>query len=332
MNILVTGGCGFIGSHVCRRLLREGHNVVVFDNFDPYYPRELKEGNLKAILDEGRVQLIEGDVRSEDDLGKLSEFEIDTIVHFASKAGVRPSLLNPEEYYEVNVIGTLRLLNYAIARGIKNIVFASSSSVYGKNPRRPWSESDHDLHPISPYASSKLACEHLGKVYAELHDIRFTALRFFTVYGPAQRPDLAIRKFAELITARKPIPVYGDGSTSRDYTFINDIVDGVYSATVLDHDKPFQIFNLGNGTPVSLLEMIEAIGAALELEPIMEFKPMQSGDAPHTLADISAAREVLGYNPTTKLSEGIKEYLVWARARGLEQSSASSVITDPAQS
>src|SRR5688572_6146857 len=230
MHILVTGGAGFIGSHLVDSLLRDGHRVTALDNFDPFYGRAVKEHNIAQHRDSPAWRLVTADLCDGDGLRRALDGEFDAIVHLAAKAGVRPSLLDPIAYQDVNVRGTQNLLELARAWGVKQFVFASSSSVYGVNPRVPWSEDDHVLQPISPYASTKVSGELLGHVYAHLYGIRFIALRFFTVYGPRQRPDLAIHKFAREILARRPLPVYGDGSARRDYTFVDDIVAGVRGA------------------------------------------------------------------------------------------------------
>jgi UDP-glucuronate 4-epimerase len=309
MHALVTGGAGFIGSHVVDSLLRDGHRVTVADNFDPFYARHIKEGNIRAHLRNDRWRLIELDLRDAAAVATALGGPYDVIVHLAAKAGVRPSIDNPIAYQEVNVGGTQNLLEFARSAGITRFVFASSSSVYGVNPRVPWSEEDHVLEPISPYASTKVSGELLGHVYSHLYGIAFIALRFFTAYGPRQRPDLAIHKFAKLIRAGEPIPVFGDGSTRRDYTFIDDIVSGVRAA--IDWRGRYEIVNLGNNRTLSLLEMIAGLEAALGRKAIIKRLPEQPGDVPQTWADVSKAHRLLGYEPRTAYAEGVRKFCHW---------------------
>jgi UDP-glucuronate 4-epimerase len=289
--------------------------VIGIDNFDPFYPRETKEGNLEGAMRHPRFELLETDIRSSDALqavsGKLSD--VHAIVHLAAKAGVRPSIEDPVGYQETNVKGTQNLLELAKTFGIKQFVFASSSSVYGVNPNVPWSESDTGLKPISPYASTKVSGELLGHVYSHLYGIRFVGLRFFTVYGPRQRPDLAIHKFAKMIMAGKPIPIFGDGSTRRDYTFVEDIVGGILGA--LDYSaSPYEVINLGNHQTVSLTEMVSTIEFALNKKAVRQILPEQPGDVPQTWADIVKAKDLLGYYPQTSFPDGIAEFVGWLGA------------------
>lgn len=309
MHALVTGGAGFIGSHVVDSLLRDGHRVTVVDNFDPFYARAIKEENIRAHRRNDAWRLIEADLRDAAGLTTQLGGPYDVIVHLAAKAGVRPSIDNPLAYQEVNVGGTQNLLEFAKTAGIKRFVFASSSSVYGVNPRVPWSEDDHVLEPISPYASTKVSGELLGHVYSHLYGIGFIALRFFTAYGPRQRPDLAIHKFAKMIRAGEPIPVFGDGSTRRDYTFIDDIVSGVRSA--IEWRGRYEVVNLGNNTTLSLTEMISGLEAAIGCKALIKRMPEQPGDVPQTWADVSKARRVLGYVPQTSYAEGVKKFCQW---------------------
>jgi UDP-glucuronate 4-epimerase len=254
-HALVTGGAGFIGSHLVDRLLAEGWQVTVADNFDPFYPRQIKERNIGPQRQLATYRLVEVDIRDLSGLRQVFDVPYDAIVHLAAKAGVRPSIADPISYQEVNVRGTQNMLELAREMGVKQFVFASSSSVYGVNPNVPWREDDHVLQPISPYASTKVSGELLGHVYSHLYGIRFVGLRFFTVYGPRQRPDLAIHKFAKLMLAGKPIPVFGDGSSRRDYSYVDDIVTGIRAG--MEYDRtPFEIVNLGNDRTVSLTEMI----------------------------------------------------------------------------
>jgi UDP-glucuronate 4-epimerase len=309
-SALVTGGAGFIGSHLVHRLLDDGWSVTVIENFDPFYPLEVKQRNIHHHHDYKDYRLVEIDICDEELLSKAAGHDYDVIVHLAAKAGVRPSILDPLGYQRVNVIGTQNVLELARVRGVRQFILASSSSVYGVNPNVPWQESDHVLLPISPYASTKVSAELLSHVYAHLYGIRILALRFFTVFGPRQRPDLAIHKFARLISEGGSIPIYGDGSTSRDYTYIDDIVQGICHS--IDYGKSqYEVLNLGNNCSVSLLEMVETIGDALGLKPRMEFLPEQPGDVPQTRADISKAQKLIDYQPNTPFREGIRRFTEW---------------------
>jgi UDP-glucuronate 4-epimerase len=314
MHILVTGGAGFIGSHLVDSLLADGHQVTVVDNFDPFYDRAAKEQNIESHRQHARWRLVEMDVRDADGLRRTLTDDIDVIVHLAAKAGVRPSLHDPVAYQDVNVGGTQSLLELAHQRGVRQFVFASSSSVYGVSPRVPWSEADPVLQPISPYASSKISGELLGHVYSHLYAVRFIALRLFTVYGPRQRPDLAIHKFAREMAAGRTVPIYGDGSTRRDYTYIADIVAGIRAA--IDYrDSMYEVINLGNSEPVTLLEMIRGLEDALGLTAVLKWLPEQPGDVPQTLADIEKARRLLGYQPRTRYETGVRRFVDWLRTR-----------------
>ncbi len=307
-RILITGAAGFIGSNLSRSLLQNGnYELVGFDNFDDFYSREQKDKNLAPLIASADFKFVEGDIRNMDDL--LSLGNIDVIVHLAAKAGVRPSIQNPILYQEVNVAGTQNLLEFARKRNIKQFVFASSSSVYGINEHVPWHE-EEKLMPISPYASTKLSCEMLGHVYSHLYGIRFLALRFFTVYGPAQRPDLAIHKFFNSIIKGQPIPVFGDGSTSRDYTFVNDTVKGVEAAINYDQSD-FEIINLGNHQTVTLSGLIEAIEKICGKKAIIDRQPEQPGDVPQTFANIAKAGKLLNYHPATDLETGLRGFYDW---------------------
>jgi len=307
-RILITGAAGFIGSNLTNSLLRRGNvQVIGLDNFDDFYSREQKEKNMSSFISNKDFTFIEGDIRNMDDLLTLSE--IDVIVHLAAKAGVRPSILNPILYQDVNVSGTQNLLEFARQRNIKQFVFGSSSSVYGINENVPWNE-EEKLMPISPYASTKLSCEMLGHVYSHLYGIRFVALRFFTVYGPAQRPDLAIHKFFNSISNGQKIPVFGDGSTSRDYTFVEDTIQGIEAA--IDYDQSdFEIINLGNHQTVTLSELIRAIEKISGKQAIIDRQPEQPGDVPQTYANISKAQKLLYYHPKTKLETGLLRFYEW---------------------
>ena len=310
MNILLTGCAGFIGSHTLEKLLKKGHNVVGVDNFDPFYSRVTKNHNLSGVSSE-KFQLIDADLS---DLKTYQKIEFmngdepfDAIIHLAAKAGVRPSIEDPLGYQRANVVATQNLLAFANKHSIRQFVFASSSSVYGVNPNVPWKEDDFVLRPISPYASTKVSCELMGHVYSKLFGIRFLGLRFFTVYGPRQRPDLAINKFIRLISEDQPIPVFGDGSTCRDYTYVDDIVDGIIAALYYEKSD-YEIFNLGNDQTVTLSQMIKIIEDVMGKKAIIDRHPDQPGDVPQTWADIGKAKKMLKYNPKTKFVDGIIKY------------------------
>jgi UDP-glucuronate 4-epimerase len=312
-HALVTGGAGFIGSHLVDSLLAGGWRVTVFDNFDPFYDPAIKETNLRAPSAHSRFALVRGDLRDANAVNALGGTPYDVIVHLAARAGVRPSIEDPVGYQDVNVTGTQLLLELARRIGTTQFVFASSSSVYGVNPRVPWREEDHVLQPISPYASTKVSGELLGHVYSHLYGMRFLALRFFTVYGPRQRPDLAIHKFAKLMLAGRAIPVFGDGSTRRDYTFIDDVVRGVRAAMEYTA-SPYEVINLGNTRTVTLSEMIGGLEQALGVTAKIERHPEQPGDVPQTWADVEKARTLLGYVPKTPLRDGVAKFVEWLTA------------------
>jgi len=313
-NILVTGGAGFIGSHVVDRLLAEENwRVTVIDDFNDFYAPSIKRENVRNHVSNSDYRLIEGDIRNQAALARIfEETKFDVIVHLAARAGVRPSLAEPVLYAETNVTGTINLLELARAHGVKQFVFGSSSSVYGINAKVPFSEDDPIRQPISPYAATKAAGELLCHTYAHLYGVRAVCLRFFTVYGARQRPDLAIHKFARLITEGKPIPVFGDGTTRRDYTFVEDIVQGVRAA--IDYDKSmYEVINLGESQTVELCELIALLEKELNAHAVIDRKPAQPGDVPQTFADIAKARRLLGYNPQTKIEEGIRRFVEWFR-------------------
>jgi len=311
MNFLVTGGAGFIGSHVCERLLLSGHSVWAFDDLNDFYEPELKRRNLREIQALAKpFQFVHGDLTDRTAVDELlSSVRFDQIIHLAARAGVRPSLEQPAMYQRVNVEGTVNLLEAARRNHMRKVTIASSSSVYGINSKVPFSESDPIFSAISPYAASKLACEALGHVYHHLYGLDIVMLRFFTVYGPRQRPDLAIHKFAGLIRAGKPIPVFGDGSSARDYTFINDILEGVMACT--QKQFGYEIFNLGESETVKLSRLISLLEQALGKEAVIERLPPQPGDVPFTCADISKARAKLAYNPSVKIAQGIPLFVDW---------------------
>src|SRR5882672_2617602 len=297
MNFLVTGGAGFIGSHVCERLLHLGHAVWAFDDLNDFYEPEVKRRNMREIQALARpFTFIHGDLTERTALDELlSSVRFDQIIHLAARAGVRPSLEEPALYQRVNVEGTVNLLEAARQNGVRKIIMASSSSVYGINSKVPFSESDPIFCAISPYAASKLACEALGHVYHHVYGMDVVMLRFFTVYGPRQRPDLAIHKFSQLIWAGKPIPVFGDGTAARDYTYVSDTVDGVMAVT--QKEFGYQIFNLGESQTVRLSYLVKLLEEALGKKAVVEHLPVQPGDVPITYANIGKARSLLGYSP-----------------------------------
>ena len=314
MSILVTGAAGFIGSHVCDRLLERGETVVGFDCFDDFYPLEVKERNLSKALQSSAFSLIRGDIRDSGALDGLPR-GIDSVVHLAARAGVRPSIEKPALYSDVNIMGTVRMLGWVKDREIRTLVFASSSSVYGNNKRVPFAESDSVDSPISPYAATKKAGELICHAASHLDGLTVACLRFFTVYGPRQRPDLAIYKFTQLLSEGQEIPVYGDGSTSRDYTFVDDIVTGVLGALewATQRESEYGVFNLGNQRTVTLSEMISTIAEEMGAEARIKRLPMQPGDVERTFADISRARRLLGYDPTTEFRAGVRRFIDWFR-------------------
>jgi len=316
MHAIVTGGAGFIGSHLVDRLLADGAEVTVVDNLDPFYPRSIKESNLKQALRNRRCRLNELDIRDAQGVGSLVQHvRPDVIVHLAARAGVRPSIDNPALYTEVNVQGTVHMLDAAARLEPRpRFVYASSSSVYGDRASGPFRETDPVDLPVSPYAATKKACELLAFTFHHLHGLPVTGLRFFTAYGPRNRPDLAIAKFTRLIDRGESVPMFGDGSTRRDYTYVSDIVDGIVRA--IERCTAHHLYNLGNSTPVELGMMIKAIGSALGKTPIIHHLPEQAGDVRQTHADITRARTELGYSPGTPFTEGLASYIDWYRSHG----------------
>lgn len=317
-KILVTGGAGFIGSHLVDRLLAEGDwYVTVVDDFNDFYSPAIKRANVAGYLLDPSYSLIEADIREPEALETVFEAgEFTHIVHLAARAGVRPSLSEPRLYFETNVTGTLNLLELAKKYRVKQFVFGSSSSVYGINGKVPFAEDDRIHQPISPYAATKAAGELLCHTYSHLHDIRTVCLRFFTVYGARQRPDLAIHKFCKLITDGTPIQMFGDGTTRRDYTYVDDIIQGVRAS--IDYTGGMhEVFNLGESQTIELKDLISMLEQNLDMHAIIERQPMQPGDVPITFADISKARELLGYNPTTKIADGIPKFVEWFRENRL---------------
>jgi UDP-glucuronate 4-epimerase len=313
MHYLITGGAGFIGSNLIRHLMtaKEDISVTCIDNFDPFYSRELKELNISDFRTGFNCHFLEYDLSktTPKELAAGIQNPVDVIIHLAAKAGVRPSILDPLSYQQTNILGLQNLLDFAREKNIKQFVFASSSSVYGVNDHFPWKE-EEQLLPISPYAMTKLAGEMLGHVYSKLYALRFIALRFFTVYGPSQRPDLAIHKFTKAILKEKPITIYGDGNSSRDYTFVEDTIQGIVAAARFDKSN-FEIINLGNNYSVPLTQLIRSIEEIAGKKAIIEHFPEQPGDVPKTFADISKAKHLLGYEPKTNLEEGLEKFYQW---------------------
>jgi UDP-glucuronate 4-epimerase len=310
---LITGGAGFIGSHLTDRLLAEGWHVTAVDNFDLYYDPAIKRRNIAGQLRNKFFRLLEIDIRDWGALRRGLDAKYDVIVHLAAKAGVRPSLKDPMGYQDVNVRGTQNILDLARELSVPQFVFASSSSVYGVNPNVPWREDDSVLLPISPYASTKVSGETLGQSYSQMYGIRFLALRFFTAYGPRQRPDLAIHKFTRSILDGRPIPFFGNGTARRDYTFIDDIISGIRAA--IDYrGSNCEAINVGNGGPVTLWELVSALEELLGLKATLDYQPVQPGDVPQTYADVGKAKALLGYHPRTALSTGLKRFVEWLTA------------------
>lgn len=322
-SILVTGGAGFIGSHLSEAILKRNNKVYIIDNFNDYYDPTIKKSNIqeikKTMMENGicddMLQLYEGDIRDRDLLDKVFSNKIDIVIHLAAMAGVRYSISNPQLYYDVNIIGTLNLLEKCKEKGIDKFIFASSSSVYGNNKKVPFSEKDNVDFPISPYAATKKSGELLCHTYNHLYNISIACLRFFTVYGPRQRPDLAIHKFTKLMMEGKPIPFYGDGSTERDYTYIADIVGGILKTIswIDDGECKYDIFNLGGDHTISLKEMVGTIEEVLGKKAIYDILPMQPGDVNRTCADISHSKEKINYEPKVDFKTGIVEFIHWIK-------------------
>jgi len=319
-NVLITGGAGFIGSNLVDKLFAEGGwKIAVVDDLNDFYSPETKRRNIKAHLGNENFRLHEADIRDAGALEQIfSETQFDVIVHLAARAGVRPSLAEPKLYAETNINGTLNLLELAREHEVKQFVFGSSSSVYGVNEKVPFAEDDPIFNPISPYAATKGAGELICHTYSHLYDMRCVCLRFFTVYGARQRPDLAIHKFTRMIDEGRAIPVFGDGSTRRDYTYVDDILQGVRAAMEYSGSN-YEIFNLGESQTVELRELIALIEKSLDKSAVIDRQPMQPGDVPVTYADISRAREKLGYNPTTKIADGIPKFVEWYRENSIQR-------------
>jgi UDP-glucuronate 4-epimerase len=310
MRVLVTGGAGFIGSNLTEFLLNEGHLVHCIDNFNDYYNPKIKEENLKNIRSNPNYRLFKADILDYDNLSQIFENnQYDIVVHLAARAGVRPSIKQPLLYEKVNVQGTMHLLELCKINSIKKFVFASSSSVYGANKKVPFSETDSVDNPISPYAATKKAGELVCYTYSKLYNISVNCLRFFTVYGPRQRPDMAIHKFTKLIDNGEPIPVFGKGDSRRDYTFVADIIQGIYAS--MQNCNGYNIYNLGESQTIELIDLISLLEEALGKKAILDFKGEQQGDVPITFADIAKSKTELGYNPTTNVQDGVKKFVDW---------------------
>jgi UDP-glucuronate 4-epimerase len=311
-HILVTGAAGFIGSHLTRRLLERGDRITVLDDFNDFYDPARKRANIAPFLDDPAYQLVEGDIRDESLVdGLFRDNGFDGVVHLAARAGVRPSLQEPILYEDTNCIGTLRLLEAARAHGPEIFIFGSSSSVYGINKKVPFSEADEVNQPISPYATTKRAGELLCYNYSHLYGLRTACLRFFTVYGPAQRPEMAIHKFTDLLARGETIPLFGDGGSRRDYTYVDDIIDGVVAT--LDLAPTFEILNLGGAETTALSDLVQWLADELSVEPNIEYLPDQPGDVPITYADVSKANSLVGYSPKVPIREGLKRFVEWYR-------------------
>lgn len=316
---LITGGSGFIGSHLAEALVLKGQNVLLLDNFDGFYSRSLKEYNVQQVLSQAKstgaqVELLEQDIRNQQKMEEVfSNYPISGVYHLAALAGVRPSIERPVEYWDVNCTGTAVLLSAMQKAGVRRLVFASSSSVYGNSPKVPFGESQDVNNPISPYAATKKAGELLCYNFSHLYDIHTACIRFFTVYGPRQRPDLAIHKFSRLMLAGRSIPFFGSGQTSRDYTFVTDIVQGVLKAMEYTKDHPYEIFNLGESTTITLADLITLLEKNLGVKAQLDRLPMQPGDVERTWADITKSRQLLNYNPQVGKEEGMRLFCEWVK-------------------
>lgn len=313
MQYLITGGAGFIGSNLADSLLKDGHDILVVDNFNDYYDVKIKEANVAEHLHNPHYQLYRADIENMAEMQKIfANHKFDAVIHLAARAGVRPSLEKPLDYVMSNILGTVNIMECMKNTSCKKLVIASSSSVYGNCKEQMFSEDLKVTEPISPYAATKSACEQLCYTWHHLYGLNVVALRFFTVYGPRQRPDLAISKFSRLIDEGKPIQMYGDGTTKRDYTFIDDIVAGIKASIAYDKTG-FEIINLGGGEPITLKRMIETIEQTMGKKAVIEQLPMQPGDVEKTVCDYSKAQRLLGYNPKTTFAEGIAKYIAWKR-------------------
>ena len=319
MKFLITGGAGFIGSTLCEFLINKGNQVVCFDNFDTFYSKNTKLDNIAELLKHPNFSLVEGDLINQESLNKVfAEHKVDLVIHLAAKAGVRPSIMDPQAYVQVNINGTMNLLESMKKVGAKNFVFSSSSSVYGNNDKIPYSETDNVDFPISPYAATKKGGELLTFTYHHLHQFNVVNLRFFTVFGPRQRPDLAIHKFFDRLYNNQEIEMYGDGSTSRDYTYIDDIISGIDAASDLLLSAPnaiYETINLGNSSPIQLRNLIQLIEEVCDKKFSIKQMPMQEGDVDRTFADIRKAKELLNYSPQTDMKNGLSKFKAWYESR-----------------
>jgi UDP-glucuronate 4-epimerase len=336
-HVLVTGGAGFIGSHLARRLLARGERVTVLDDFNDFYPPARKRRNVALLAAAAapadvsdRLRVVEGDIRDATLLDRLfAAGGFDAVVHLAARAGVRPSLREPVLYEDVNCIGTLRLLEAARRHGPRHFLFGSSSSVYGINGKLPFSEDDEVNLPISPYATTKRSGELLCFNYHHLYDMRIACLRFFTVYGPAQRPEMAIHKFTDLLARGEPVPMFGDGNSRRDYTYVDDIVDGILATLALAPE--FEILNLGGADTTALVDLVLWLAEELAVEPRIQYLPAQPGDVPITYADVGKAARLLGYAPKVPIREGLRRFVRWYREQQEEPAAVpTQSLTDPA--
>jgi len=310
MRLLVTGGAGFIGSHLCENLVQDQHRTICLDNLNDYYNPLIKRNNIRGLLHNPRFRLIEADILDEFKLDTLfSEEPFDAVVHLAARAGVRPSIQDPKLYQRVNIEGSLNVLEACVRHHVPKIILASSSSVYGSNAKVPFSEEDPVDHPVSPYAATKKACELIAYTYHHLHGIAATCLRFFTVYGPRQRPDMAVHRFTRCIMEGRPISVYGDGSSRRDYTYITDIIQGLLKS--IESCRGYHLYNLGESNTVTLADLVQMIEQAVGKKAIIKRMPDQPGDVMVTYADITRAREELGYTPSVPIEKGIIEFVRW---------------------
>lgn len=316
-HIVVTGCAGFIGSHLSERLLDLGHKVIGIDNFDPFYDRKIKESNLTGLLDHPNFTFHEFDLADSVGYEAIAGEKVDVVIHLAARPGVGPSVANPLSYLQANLLATNVLLEWMRERDIRKFLFASSSSVYGNNTKVPFNEDDAVIGPISPYAYTKRAAELMNYTYHHLYGMDVLNLRFFTVYGPRQRPDLAIHKFVHLVEHGQNIEMYGDGTSARDYTFVSDTVSGIVGALkyIQEHNNVYEIINLGNNAPVKLSTLIQVIGSALQTTPKVQTKGMQQGDVNITFADIAKAQKLLGYNPGLTIEEGVKQFVDWYRGQ-----------------
>ncbi|NNF01388.1 MAG: NAD-dependent epimerase/dehydratase family protein [Bacteroidia bacterium] len=312
-KILVSGCAGFIGSHLCERLLSDGYHVIGIDNFDPFYPRDVKENNLSHFVNNKDFTFAEIDICDSNGLSSLDLDGVDLIAHIAAKAGVRPSIIDPQSYIDVNLQGTNNILELMVKKKIEKLFFASSSSIYGNQKEIPFKEKEIDYQPISPYAFTKRSCELMNYTYHHLHKLDIINARFFTVYGPRQRPDLAIHKFVKLIDEGRSIPMFGDGSTARDYTYISDTIDGIMGSIkhLQKNVNVFETYNLGNNSPVVLRDMIEIIANVLGKKVKIDNLPMQEGDVDITYADINKAYRLIRYKPKVKIEEGVAKFVKW---------------------